>query len=106
LAARAGQGTAEEESESLVAPLAHEAEYWKTRAEALDDVVDEFKAEIDPFIDALRSRRLGGEGSRRTCSKVPVSPTPKPPFRAAALIFLASLALWVLLGLLSFATYS
>jgi hypothetical protein len=103
---RAGEGTAEEDNESMVALLADEAEYWKERAEALDDIVDELKAEID----AAQRRAEITEAWRKGLAEELLDGTgftdAEPPFRAAALILLASLVLWGLLGLVAFATYS
>jgi hypothetical protein len=102
----AEEETAEEESESLVALLSDEADYWKARAEALDDVVDELQAEVD----AVHRRAEITEAWRKGLAEELLDGTgfteAEAPFRGVALILLASLVVWALLGLLAFAAYS
>jgi hypothetical protein len=99
-------GTADVEGESLVALLADEAEYWKARAEALDHIVDELKAEID----SVHRRADITEAWRKGLAEAMLDGTgfteAGPPVRAMALILAGSLAVWAFLGLLAFVLYS
>jgi hypothetical protein len=98
--------TAEEESESLVVLLSDEAEYWKARAEALDDVVDKLQAEVDAVHRRAEITEAWRKGLAEELLEGSGFTEAEPPFRGAALILLASLVAWGLLGLLAFATYS
>ena len=94
------------EAESLMALLADEAEYWRARAETLDHMVAELKAEID----SVHRRADITEAWRKGLAEAMLDGTgftePGPPVRAMALILFVSLALWALLGLLAFGLYS
>ena len=106
LLSHTGERTSDLDSESLVAFLADEAEYWKARAETLDQVIEELAGELD----AVHRRAEITEAWRKGMAEAMLDGTTfseaEPPFRSMAVVLLVSLALWGCLGLLAFAAYS
>jgi hypothetical protein len=99
--------TSDTESESLAILLAGEAEYWKARAEALAHTIDELKAEIDAVHQRADIAEVWRKGlAEELLDGTGFSDDSESPFRAMALILFAAVTIWVLLGLLAFASYS